>query len=77
MSDAPEYVTITEAARRLGVSEPALKRRLDRNLIPTYSNPVDLRSRLIKAADVERYAVPELVTPAGWEHGGGEAAMPA
>lgn len=70
-----DFLTIQQAARWLGVSEPALRRRLDRNLIPIYSNPADLRSRLIKAADLERYAVPELVTPAGVERGGGEVAM--
>lgn len=71
-----DFLTITEAARRLGVSEPAVRRRVGRGLIPVYSNPADLRSRLIKAADLERYAVPELVTPAR-EHGSGEVAMSA
>ncbi len=77
MSDAPEYVTIQQAARRLGLSEPALRRRLERGLIPTYSNPVDLRSRLIKAADLAAYATPQPVTPVRREHEGGEVAMSA
>ncbi len=62
MSD--EYVTITEAARRLGVSEPALRRRVERGLIAVYSNPDDLRSRLVKAADLDAFKLPKLLTPA-------------
>ncbi len=79
MSDEPQpqYVTLTEAARRLGVSEPAMRRRVERGLIPVYSSPCDLRSRLIKAADLARYTVPQPVMPAAGERGSGEAAMSA
>ncbi len=73
MSD--EYVTITEAARRLGVSEPAMRRRVERGLIPVYTNPDDLRSRLVKAADLDAFKRPRLLTPAGQGIGGD--AMPA
>ncbi len=59
-----EYVTIAEAARRLGVSEPAMRRRLERGLIPVYSSPCDLRSRLVKAADLDAFKRPKLLTPA-------------
>ncbi len=76
MSDEREYLTLREAAVCLGISEPALRRRVLRGL-PTYTNPADLRSRLIKAADLERYAVPELVTPATREHGRGGDAIDA
>ncbi len=69
------FLTITEAARRLGLSEAALKRRVERGLIPLYTNPDDLRSRLVKVADLDAYAVPELVAPAGWDRGSGEVAM--
>jgi len=75
MSDEPQYLTIQQAARRLGLSEPALRRRVDRGLIPTFSSPLDLRSRLIRAADLDAFMVPQPITPAGWEHGGGEVAM--
>ncbi len=70
-----EYVTIAEAARRLGLSEPALKRRLDRGLIRTFTSPLDLRSRLIRAADLDAFLIPQPITPAGQNHGGGEVAM--
>ncbi len=75
MSGEAEYVTITEAARRLGLSEPALRRRVERGLIPTFTSPQDLRARLVRVADLEAFMVPQPITPAGWEHGGGEAAM--
>ncbi len=74
MSD--DYVTLSAAAVRLGVSEPAIRRRVQRGELPVYSNPADLRSRLIRGADLERYAVPQPVTPAARERGGGGDAMP-
>ncbi len=77
MLDKREYLSLTEAARRLGVSEPVLRRRVLRGELPTFTNPADLRSRLIKAADVERYAVPQPVIPVGAGCGSGEGAMPA
>ncbi len=77
MLDKREYLSLTEAARRLGISEPALRRRVDRGQLAVYSNPIDLRSRLIKTADLERYTVPQPVMPADVERGSGEAAMSA
>ncbi len=59
-----DFLTIAEAARRLGVSEPAMRRRLERGLIPVYSSPCDLRSRLVKAADLDAFKRPKLLTPA-------------
>lgn len=64
MSDEPQYMTISEACHRLGLSEPALRRRVQRGLIPVYSNPDDLRSQLVKAADVDAFKRPKLLTPA-------------
>ncbi len=75
--EAEGYVTLSEAAARLGLSEPALRRRVERGLIPTFSNPSDLRSRLIKSADLAAYATPQPVTPARREHEGGEVVMSA
>ena len=53
-----EYVTITEAAARLGVSDPALRRRVLAGDLVTFTNPRDRRSRLIRLADLEAYMVP-------------------
>ncbi|MDP9354966.1 MAG: helix-turn-helix domain-containing protein [Chloroflexota bacterium] len=72
-----EYVTITEAAAVLGISEPALRRRVERGLIPVYTNPDDLRSRLVKAADLDAFKRPKLLTPAPAGQGIGGDAMSA
>lgn len=71
MSD--DYVTLTEAARRLGVSEPAIRRRVLRGALQTFSNPQDLRTVLIRTADLNTYAVPQPVMPVSGERGGGDA----
>ncbi len=70
-----EFVTLTEAARRLGVSEPAMRRRLQRGELQAFSNPRDARSRLIRAEELEAFMVPRPITPAG--QGAGGDAMPA
>ncbi len=70
-----DFLTIHEAAAVLGISEPAFKRRVERGLIPVYSSPCDLRSRLVKAADLDAFKRPKLLTPAGAEGGSGEVAM--
>ncbi len=72
-----DFLTITEAARRLGLSEPAFKRRVERGLIPVYSSPCDLRSRLVKAVDLDAFKRPKLLTPAPAGQGAGGDAMPA
>ncbi len=77
MSDEREYVTLREAAARLRLSEPALRRRLDRGLIKTFTSPLDLRSRLIRAADLDAFLVPQPITPAEQDHEGGGGAMSA
>ncbi len=75
MDGDSEYMTIREAAAVLGLSEPAVRRRVERGLIPAYTNPDDLRSRLVKAADLDAFKRPKLLTPAGAEGGSGEVAM--
>ncbi len=77
MRDEREFLTLSEAAARLGVSEPALRRRVERGQLPTFTNPGDLRSKLIRAADLDAYAVPAPVLPTGQKHGSGEGAMSA
>ncbi len=70
-----DFLTIREAAAVLGLSEPAVRRRVERGLIPVYTNPDDLRSRLVKATDIDEFKRPRLLTPAGAEGGSGEVAM--
>ena len=53
MSDAAEYVTLEEAAGRIGRSKPTLWRLIKRFGIPTYRRPMDRRA-YVKPADLER-----------------------
>ena len=58
------YVTISEARARLGLSDPAFRRRLRAGVLPTYRNPKDWRSRLVSVEDLERYVtVPTPIAP--------------
>jgi excisionase family DNA binding protein len=53
-----EYVPLTQAANLLGISLPALRRRIDRGQLSVYRSPTDLRVRLIRRKDLERYSAP-------------------
>lgn len=55
-----EYVTLTEAAKRLGVSRWTLYRRIDELGIPVYDSPVNRRVKLVKRSDVEGLLTPVL-----------------
>jgi len=55
----PEYLTIKAAARWLGVSDPAMRRRVLAGDLVTFTNPRDRRARLIRLVDLEEYAVPK------------------
>jgi hypothetical protein len=50
-----EFVNIGEAARRLGTSEPAIRRRIQRGDLKAYAHPLDMRMKLLKIADLDRY----------------------
>ncbi len=54
-----EYVTLTEAAERLGISYPAFRRRLQNGDLATFTNPRDQRGRLVLIRDLEAYAIPK------------------
>src|SRR4051812_22364140 len=45
-----EFVNIGEAARRLGTSEPAIRRRIQRGDLTAYAHPLDMRMKLLKIA---------------------------
>jgi excisionase family DNA binding protein len=53
-----QFVSQSEAARRLGISRITLRRRLRERGIVTYRSQVDFRPVLIRKADVERLAQP-------------------
>jgi len=54
-----EFLTIKAAAQWLGVSDPALRRRVLAGDLVTFTNPRDRRARLIRLSELEAYAVPK------------------
>jgi hypothetical protein len=55
-----DFVGLTEAASLLGISPAALKRRIDRGYLAVYRDSGDLRVKLIRRRDLDRYSVPRL-----------------
>jgi len=64
MSDHPEFVPTLRAARMLGMSDAALRRRVRRGLLPVYRDPADRRVKLLKVSDLEALATSRRVLPA-------------
>lgn len=50
-----EFVNIREGAKRLGISEPAIRRRIQRGELTAYASPLNLRVKLLRIADLDRY----------------------
>jgi excisionase family DNA binding protein len=48
-----EFMTVGEAAAYLGVSKPKMTRLIHAGMLPTLENKLDLRSKLVRRADVE------------------------
>lgn len=70
--DASEYLTLTEAARLLGISRWSLYRRVDEGALPMYESPANRRVKLVKRADVEALLTPVLAaTPVVKSEGDG------
>ena len=59
-----DYLTLTQAARLLGVSRWTLYRRIDEGALTVYASPSNRRVRLVKRSDVERLRKPTVVTAA-------------
>ena len=56
----PDLITLTEAARLLGMSRPAVSRLVnERKLLTTYTDPLDGRAKLVSRADVRALQVRE------------------
>ncbi len=52
-----EYITVAEAREILGVSKPKMTRMLkEGKLLHTEPNPLDMRSKLLRRAEVEKLA---------------------
>ena len=52
-----DFIPLTVAAKRLGVSTFTLRRRIAEGELDAFANPLDRRARLVRTADLERYAV--------------------
>jgi helix-turn-helix protein len=60
-----EYVPFTMAARLLGISDAALRRRVRKGLIPTHSDPLDFRFRLVRVSDLDQFLADRRLLGAG------------
>jgi hypothetical protein len=54
MDGGPEFVPALIAARMMGMSDAALRRRIRRGLLPVYRDPADRRFRLLRVSDLEQ-----------------------
>jgi hypothetical protein len=51
-----EYISVAEAREMLGVSEPKMAKMLRDGMLKWERNPLDMRGKLIRRADVEALA---------------------
>ncbi len=65
MTETSDLITVTFAARRLGMSEPTLRRRVREGLLTVYADPCDRRSRLVRIAEVDVLAMPQRLIAGG------------
>ncbi len=56
------FLSVSEAAKRVGRSRPTMARLLAEGLLPTYENPLDRRVRLVKIEDVDALRIPRRVS---------------
>ncbi len=63
MTGEPEYLPALEAARMLGMSDAALRRRIRRGLLPVYRDPADHRFKMLKVSDLEELVSSRRVVP--------------
>jgi transposase len=52
---SPEWITLSDAAERLGVHRNTMRRRVDQWNLATRQNPRNLRERLVDWTEVEEY----------------------
>ncbi len=58
-----DTLTMTEAARRLGVSRTTMRRLVREGGVPVAENPLDQRERLIPAWAIRRLEAPRSASP--------------
>jgi hypothetical protein len=63
VTSEPEFVPTEVAARLMGMSDAALRRRIRRGLLAVYQDPADRRFRLLRVADLEEFTVNRRAIP--------------
>ena len=58
-----EFLNVTDAAKRAGVSRLTLRRLIDCGELPLYEKPLDRRFKLIRAADIDALRAPRVAKP--------------
>ncbi len=58
-----DLIPMNEAARRAGVSEATIRRRIAAGELPVYASGFNRRERLVRLEDLARYGEPRLITP--------------
>ncbi len=65
MTETSDLITVTFAARRLGMSEPTLRRRVREGLLTVYADPCDRRRKLVRIAEVDLLTMPQRLIAGG------------
>ncbi len=63
MDGEGEFLPTLVAAKMLGMSDAALRRRIRRGLLPVYQDRSDRRFRLLRVSDLERLIASRSVYP--------------
>ena len=58
-----DYLPLTEAAKRLGISEFTMRRRIAAGELSVWTDPLNRRRRLLRRRDLDRYAKPRRLDP--------------
>lgn len=58
-----DFLTLTEAARYLGVSRQTLWRRIREGVLPVHASEINRRERLVKRANLDRIRAPRTIEP--------------
>ncbi len=61
---ADELIPVHEAARRMGVHEATIRRRVAAGEITLYGSSLNRRERLVRMADLTKYAEPRPIVRA-------------
>lgn len=55
-----EFLTIKEAQAYLGTSKMKMARLVKEGVLPTFSDPLDGRKKLVRKTDLEKFVLPRL-----------------